>query len=278
MTDKILEKVMVLKPPLKWAGGKRQLLSQLLELMPANYEGYAEPFVGGGALFFALEPENAVLIDKNEELINFYMVLRDDVDALIEDLKKHKNTKEYYYMVRSLDPNQLSKVERASRFLFLIKTGYNGLWRVNSKGQHNVPYGKYRNVNIVDEPTLRRASQLLSTATILHGDFELIRDYAKPGMFIYFDPPYHPVSETANFTKYTADDFTEKDQIRLAQLFKDLDSMGCLLMLSNSDTPFIRELYKDYNITVVKARRAINCRADRRGPITELVIRNYEGR
>ncbi|QUL99287.1 MAG: DNA adenine methylase [Candidatus Fermentithermobacillus carboniphilus] len=264
------------KPPVKWAGGKTGLIPQFEPLFPRKEFGlYAEPFVGGGAVFFHLLPPKAILIDSNEELINFYLVVRNNLEELLSDLKKHKNTSEYYYSIRALDPQVLSPVERASRFLYLNKTAYNGLWRVNSQGKHNVPFGRYKNLKIVDEPNLRLVSAALKSAEILCDDFSRVLDFARAGTFVYLDPPYYPLSDTANFTSYTADAFGAQDQERLAGVFKELDKRGCLVMLSNSDTPFIRQLYSGYDIQVVYARRAINCRADRRGPITELVIRNY---
>jgi len=264
------------RPPVKWAGGKGGLIPQFEPLFPKGpWDLYIEPFVGGGAVFFHLLPLRAVLIDNNEELINFYMVVRDNLEELLVDLRKHENTAEYYYRIRALKPEELTPVERASRFLYLNKTGYNGLWRVNGKGQHNVPFGRYKNPKIVDEPNLRQVSRALARAEILLGDFSLAMNYAKPGTFVYFDPPYHPLSETARFTSYTRDGFDEDDQRRLADVFRQLDRKGCLVMLSNSDTPFIRDLYAGYDIQVVYAKRAINCRGDGRGPITELVIRNY---
>ncbi|AEG16007.1 DNA adenine methylase [Desulfofundulus kuznetsovii DSM 6115] len=264
------------RPPVKWAGGKSQLILQFEPLFPKReYSLYVEPFVGGGAIFFHLLPPRAVLIDSNDELINFYLVVRDNLEALLQDLRRHENTAEYYYRIRALDPGQLTPVERASRFLYLNKTGYNGLWRVNSQGKHNVPFGRYKNPKIVDEPNLRLVSEALKRAEIICGDFSRVLDCADRGAFVYLDPPYHPLSETANFTSYTPDAFGEDDQRRLAEVFRELDRKGCLVMLSNSDTPFIRELYKNYDIQVVYAKRAINCRADKRGPISELVIRNY---
>lgn len=264
------------KPPVKWAGGKGQLITQFEPLFPdKGYDLYLEPFVGGGAVFFHLLPGRAVLIDSSDELINFYLVVRDHLEELLGDLKKHKNTQEYYYAVRAAEPHRLPPVERASRFLFLNKTGYNGLWRVNSGGRHNVPFGRYKNPRIADEENLRLVSRALKKAEILCADFSRVLEYARPGAFVYLDPPYHPVSETASFTSYTACAFKEEDQLRLARIFQKLDSEGCFVMLSNSDTPFIRELYRGYDLQVVYAKRAINSRADRRGPVSELVIRNY---
>ena len=264
------------KPPVKWAGGKTQLLPQFAPLFPRKkYNLYLEPFVGGGAVFFHLLPPAAILIDSNGELINFYRVVRDRLDQLLADLKKHKNTREYYYSIRALDPEKLSPVQRASRFLYLNKTAYNGLWRVNSKGQFNVPYGRYKNPRIIDKENLQLVAEALRGAELIAGDFSCVLDLAPPGAFVYFDPPYYPLTETANFTSYTPGAFTREDQIRLFKAFAELDRRGCLVMLSNSDTPFIRTLYAQYDIQAVAARRAINCRPEGRGPVTELVIRNY---
>lgn len=264
------------KPPVKWAGGKNQLIPQFEPLFPRQtYELYIEPFVGGGAVFFHLLPARAILIDNNPELINFYRVVKENLEPLLNDLRKHRNTAEYYYRLRSLDPENLDQVSRASRFLYLNKTGYNGLWRVNKKGKHNVPFGRYKNPKYADEENLRLVSAALQQTEIVFGDFSLALEYIKRNCFLYLDPPYHPLSVTASFTSYTSNAFGEEDQRRLAEVFRQLDAKGCLVMLSNSDTPFIRKLYEGYDVQAVSARRAINCRAEGRGPITELVIRNY---
>jgi len=264
------------KPPVKWAGGKGQLVSQFEPLFPKQkYDLYIKPFFGGGAVFFHILPLSAILIDNNPELINFYIIVRDELQALLADLEKHQNDKEYYYSIRDLDPDKMDAVSRASRFLYLNKTGYNGLWRVNKKGKHNVPFGCYKNPRIVDKENLLQVSRVLQHAEIVPGDFSKVLDFALPGAFIYLDPPYYPLSETANFTSYTSNSFGEDDQRRLAEVFKQLDERGCQIMLSNSDTSFIRKLYKGYDIKVVYARRAINCCAEKRGPVAELVIRNY---
>jgi DNA adenine methylase len=264
------------KPPIKWAGGKGQLIPQFEPLFPKErYDLYLEPFVGGGAVFLHLLPFRAVLIDSSYELINFYLVVRDNLEELLQELGKHQNTPEYYYRIRALDPELLTRVKRASRFLYLNKTGYNGLWRVNSQGKHNVPFGRYKRPRIADVSNLRLVSEALKRAEIFSDDFHRVLDCALPGSFVYLDPPYHPLSETANFTGYTSGAFGPGDQQRLAAVFRELDQNGCLVMLSNSDTPFVRRLYAGYDIQVVHARRAINSRAGGRGPITELVIRNY---
>jgi DNA adenine methylase len=263
------------RPPVKWAGGKGQLLPQFELLFPRRFTVYHEPFFGGGAVFFHLLPERAVLIDINPELMNFYRVLRDRLEELLADARRHKNEAGYYYQVRSMEPEQMDPVARASRFLYLNKTAYNGLWRVNRQGRHNVPFGRYKNPRIVDEKNLRAVSEALKRAEILLDDFGRVLDFARPGDFVYFDPPYYPLSRTANFTDYTAESFGPEDQKRLARVFRELDRRGCLVMLSNSDTTFIRDLYRGYDVRVVYAKRAINCQAEGRRPISELVIRNY---
>lgn len=275
-TSRVAEVAAKAKPPIKWAGGKGQLLTQFKELYPKKKYGlYIEPFLGGGAVFFDLCPEKAVLMDCNPELINLYNTIKYDLAGLIEDLKKHRNEKDYYYEVRAQAPNDMTRIERASRFLFLNKTSFNGLWRVNKQGKHNVPFGKYKNPKILDETNLQAVKQALQKAEVILRDFDYVLQYAQPGAFVYLDPPYHPLSETASFTSYTAGSFGVHDQERLADVFRELDKMGCYVMLSNSDTPLIKKLYKGYKINKVEAKRAINCRADRRGVINELVVRNY---
>lgn len=266
-------------PFVKWAGGKKQIIHELIKRIPDEFNVYYEPFVGGGALLFELLPEKAVIGDKNYELINAYVVVKNDVEALIKELKKHesKNCKDYYYRIRSLDPEKLDPVERAGRFIYLNKTCYNGLWRVNSKGQFNVPFGRYRNPKICDEKNLRAVSDYLNRADvkIIHGDYRETLKTAGKGDFIYLDPPYAPVSRTANFTRYLKEDFTLEDQKVLSEVFRELDKRGCSVMLSNSDTDFIRELYRGYVVERISANRFINCVAEKRKNHTELIIRNY---
>ena len=266
------------RPPIKWAGGKSQLLARFKDFFPAHFDLYIEPFLGGGAVFFHLLPLNAVLIDNNEELINLYQVIRDDLEKLLSSLEEHQNTAEYFYKIRALNPQQLAKIERASRFLYLNKTAYNGLYRVNKQNKFNVPFGYYQKPRIKDEENLRQVQYALKNAAIILGDFTLALHYAKKAAFVYLDPPYQPLSKTANFTGYTSEGFDEDSQVRLAELFYQLDKEGCLVMLSNSDTPFIRNLYEDYFIDEVFARRSVNSKADKRGAISELIIRNYQER
>ncbi len=266
------------KPFVKWAGGKRQIIDELIRRVPKIFGTYFEPFVGGGALLFELQPEKAVIGDTNFELINAYLVIRDKVEELIEDLKRHKNEKEYYYRMRSLDPETLDPVKRASRFIYLNRTCYNGLWRVNSKGEFNVPFGRHKNPKICDEENLRAVSEYLRRADIkiVCGDYKETLKEAKEGDFVYLDPPYAPVSGTSRFTKYTGKGFSLKDQEELAEVFRELDRRGCYVMLSNSDTEFVRKLYRGYIIERVSANRFINCVAKKRKNHTELIIRNYK--
>ncbi len=268
---------------IKWAGGKEQLLKQYDILFPKKFNGYYEPFVGGGAVFFYIKqkfnPKRIMISDINSELIDTYKIIRDEPEKLIIELKQHKEYhtiegKKYYLTIRSADPKLLPKLERAARFIYLNKTCYNGLYRVNSKGQFNVPMGKYKNPDIVQEEKIIFASELLKDVVIKNMSFEKILNYAKKGDFVYFDPPYYP-EKKSSFTKYNKDNFLEDEQKKLYAVFKKLDEKGVLVMLSNSNTDFIKELYKDYNIHFVSANRMINSNANGRGKIKEVVITNY---
>ena len=270
-------------PVLKWVGGKRQLLEDIAKHIPDKFINDYEHVLGGGAALFAHQPSNAVVNDINEELINVYIVIRDHLEELIEDLKKHKNEADYYYKIRELDRdkkkyNQLSKIEKASRIIYLNKTCYNGLFRVNRQGEFNSPFGKYKNPNIVNETTLSAVSNYFNKAKITFkcGDFEeAVKDIRK-GSFVYFDPPYDPVSDSANFTGYDKGGFDRDEQIRLKKLCDKLNSRGVKFLLSNSATDFILDLYKDYNITIVGAKRAINSKGNKRGEVNEVLVKNYE--
>ena len=266
-------------PFLKWAGGKGQLLSQLEPFFPpaGSYGRYFEPFLGGGAVFFHLQPRRAMLSDLNAELINAYEVIRDRLDELLKSLRKHQDDTEYYYRVRALRPEDLTAVQRASRFIFLNKRCYNGLYRVNSKGLFNVPIGRYKSPpRIFDEQNLRNISLLLRRAEMRVASYEMALERATRGDFVYLDPPYQPLSATAYFTGYTKDSFDEKDQVRLAQLLDELDRRGARFMLNNHDTPLQRRLYSRFRIEEATASRMINSRADRRGGVTELIVINYD--
>ena len=266
-------------PIVKWVGGKRQLMFELLKNMPTKYNRYFEPFIGGGALFFELQPENAYISDMNEELINLYSVVRDDVDGLIEDLEKHEVSKEYFLNIRNIDRtkmfSKLSNIKRASRFIYLNRTCFNGLYRVNSQGQFNVPFGNYSNPRIIDENNLKNCSELLKNTEIKVADFSEILTKVQKGDFVYFDPPYVPLNDTSSFTSYTKAGFDIDMQFKLRDVCDELDSMGVKFMLSNSDTKLVNELYSNYEIKKVFATRAVNANADGRGKITEVLVRNY---
>lgn len=280
-----------LKPFLKWAGGKRQLMPVLMEHFPRSpIRTYYEPFIGGGAVLFHLQPKGAIVGDSNPELVNCYEVIRDSVESLIEELRVHADAmardpadEAYYYRVRALDRESrfegLPAIERAARIIFLNKTCYNGLFRVNSRGQFNAPFGRYKNPNVLDEAGLRSVSRYLRTSQtqIRHSDFEGIVRLAGEGDFVYLDPPYDPVSETASFTGYSANGFGKEDQQRLKRCMDEATARGCMAMQSNASTPFVHDLYDDprYRIVVVPAGRAINSRASGRGKVDEVIIMNY---
>jgi len=273
------------KPFVKWVGGKRQLLKQFRELglyPPDGFDPikntYFEPFTGGGAVFFDLLPKKAELSDFNKELVTTYNVIKNDVESLIKVLKKHKYEKEYFLKVRAQKVDKLSDVQIAARFIYLNRTGFNGMYRVNSRGEFNVPFGQYNNPLICDEENLHRVSKSLQKVSIKHQDYKEVLKRAKSGDFIYFDPPYYPVSKTASFTSYIAESFLDKEQIELRDTFVELHKRGCFVMLSNSDTPFINKIYsaiKGVKINKIFATRAINSKASGRGKITEVLITNY---
>jgi len=269
----------------KWAGGKRQLIPVLEQHIPENYGTYFEPFLGGGAMLFHVVTNNpkqkCIVSDLNSDLVLAYITVRDKVDDLISSLKNHsknyfKNSKSYYYETRDSEPK--SQVEKTSRLIFLNRTCFNGLYRVNSKGKFNVPLGRYTNPNIVNEDNLRSVSQVLQSKKIQIScrDFSAIIDDAKKNDFVYFDPPYQPVSSTANFTSYTNRDFTYDDLKRLYKLCKKLDSKGCKFVLSNSNSKEVLEIFlNDWKISEIEANRAINSNSKKRTGHSELIIKNY---
>lgn len=272
------------KPFVKWAGGKRQIINKLKRYVPDEFDTYYEPFIGGGALLFELSPRRAVINDSNEELMNVYSVLCDE-----EKFKKMCNVlnhyekehcEEFYYDIRNKDRNKnaykrLSDYTRAARTIYLNKACFNGLYRVNSKNEFNVPFGKKERVNTYDGGNLITVSNYLTMndVEILSVDFEQSVKNAKKGDFIYFDPPYD--SETSTFNSYTEDGFGKDEQIRLAKVFKELDSRGCYVMLSNHNTSLINDLYKNFNIHVIEAKRNINSNGKKRGKVKEVIITNF---
>lgn len=299
------------KPFLKWAGGKNQLLDEFLIRFPNGLKTdeinkYIEPFIGGGAVFFDVaqrfDLDDCYIFDINEELILTYKVIKNNMAELIEVLKNFEskylgfdgeNRQLFYYEIREqfnqnkikIDFGEYNRdwIERAAQIIFLNKTCFNGLFRVNSKGGFNVPFGKYKNPKILNEDNLERASRLLNKTNIYVGDFTECEPFVDNHTFVYFDPPYRPLNLSSSFTSYSKDNFNDKDHIRLANFYKLLDSKGAKLMLSNSDPKnenvddeFLDELYSDYNIERVPARRAINCNGEKRGAISELIVTNYE--
>jgi DNA adenine methylase len=276
-------KNILVAPIIKWVGGKRQLLAAIQQYVPSQYNIYYEPFIGGGAVLFALQPKKAVVNDINDELINLYRVVMEDVAALITDLEKHQNNAVYFYHIRELDRDKqkyhnLTAVEKASRLIYLNKTCYNGLFRVNRAGEFNTPFGSYKNPKIVNAAALKAVSAYFNRADITLGnqDFEAVLQTARKGDFVYLDPPYDPVSDTANFTGYDRGGFDRQEQRRLKRVCDDLTRREVQFLLSNSATPFIKELYREYRLKIIQAKRAINSDPDKRGAIDEVLVRNFE--
>ncbi|MEO7113145.1 MAG: DNA adenine methylase [Polyangiaceae bacterium] len=273
-----------MRPIVKWAGGKTKLLAQLVARMPGEMRTYAEPFSGGAALFFAIADQSekyarkfdrAILADRNEDLVITYNAVKHDADAVIRELAEYKYDRDLFYATREKDPKTLTDPARAARLLFLNRTCFNGLWRVNSKGKFNVPFGRYKNPTICDADALRAASRALARADIVHSDFaDVTRDLGR-GDFIYFDPPYAPVSSTADFTAYAAGGFGHDDQVRLTTEVEALQRRGALVMLSNADTPATRALYKGFTLAVVGVSRSINSDASKRGETAELIVTTW---
>jgi len=262
-------------PFLKWAGGKTSLLPELLRHVPAKgLRRYHEPFVGGGALFFAVAPRRAVLSDNNAELVHCYVQVRDNVYRVLEALARHIYEKEHYQSIRALEPLRLSPAERAARFIYLNKTCFNGLWRVNRAGRFNVPIGRYTNPRFHDPSALLSASAALKGVEIRHSGFEDALARTSPGDFVYLDPPYDPVSPSSSFASYTADGFTWDDQKRLARACMALNRRGVRFLLSNSATERIREIYAGFEQRLVRAPRFINSKAGARGRVEELLVFN----
>lgn len=248
------------RPILKWAGGKSQMLGELLPRVPKKYGRFIEPFFGGGAMFFALRPANAIIADSNPELINLYRTVAFNVDGVIACLKKHKNDEDWFYEVRAQDATKLSPEQAAARTIYLNKTCYNGLYRVNKKGGFNTPYGRYVNPRICDEEGLCSASSLLQRATIVCGDYKtVLREHARSGDFVFLDPPYLPVSVNSDFKRYTKEQFHEEDHVALAEEVNRLHGLGCPVILTNSNHPLVHDLYGHYEIDVINTKRHISC-------------------
>ncbi len=274
----------VCKPFIKRVGGKRQLLDQLTRFFPKKFNNYFEPFVWGGAVFFHLrnfywDNFQATISDINSDMIITYNTIKNDVQSLIKELKTYPYDKNFYMEIRNRDRdpdfNKRSNIQKSARFIYMNKTGFNWLYRENSQGFNNVPFGRYNNPKICDEETLLNDQKALQNTIILNQDFELVLKKAKKWDFIYFDPPYDTLTATANFTWYNKGGFDKEEQIRLFKTYQALDKMWCLLMLSNHNTQFINNLYRDYKRITVFASRMVNVKAGRRWPIEETIIFNY---
>jgi DNA adenine methylase len=273
------------RPIVKWVGGKGQLLNQLEPLFPKNFNNYFEPFLGGGAVFFHLKPSRAHLNDLNQKLISALESIQmnpEGVINILENLQDEFNSRDiseqknlFYFLRNKFNFEKNHKLEKAAILIFLNKTCFNGMYRENSRGEFNTPFGSYKNPTILDEPNILAVSDALKNVRLTSQSFEGAVEDAKKTDFIYFDPPYHPLTKTANFTGYHENDFREADQVRLSETVKELNKKGCYVMLSNSDTKFIKNLYKGFRIEKVLANRQINCKATGRGKINELVIMNY---
>ena len=261
------------KPLLKWAGGKRQLLDIILKNFPPKFNKFIEPFVGGGALFFYLNKRNSIISDTNEELINLYNQVAKNPRSIIRNIKKFKNTKNFFYKTRKKNPN--NNILKASRIIYLNRTCFNGLYRVNRKGEFNVPYGNYKNVSFVDKQNLAKASKLLKQTKILNEDYKkILIKYAKKGDLIFLDPPYFPISKYSDFKRYTKEQFYLKDHINLAKLFSELDKKGCYLILTNSKNKEILKLYNNYNIQIFDTQRIINKIGSKRTG-KDILVKNF---
>ncbi|WAI01354.1 DNA adenine methylase [Methanogenium organophilum] len=275
----------MLRPVVKWAGGKRQILPEIVKRLPINWDVYYEPFIGGAALLIELNNSKkinkAIISDINLELINLYNVIKKSPEDLLQELQsgKYQNDQEIFYQFRDhfneIKAKDEFDIERASIFIYLNRHCFNGLWRVNKKNNYNVPFGRYKNPKLADNKMIHGLSQLFQKVNIRNEDFEVVVADAKEGDFVYFDPPYMPLSDTAHFTNYTSNGFSYDDQVRLAETYKRLAEKGVSVMLSNSDAPAIHELYGDFNISVIRANRSINSDASKRTGVTEVIVTNY---
>jgi DNA adenine methylase len=272
----------LVQPFVKWVGGKRQLIKEISKYIPKGNYKYYEPFVGGGAIFFDLQPKNAIINDYNSELINTYNVIKNNVEELIGYLKTYPNDEEFYYKMRESDRKEeyenWPEIKKASRFIYLNKTCYNGLYRVNQAGYFNTPFGRYKNPNIVNDVVLKAVSKFLNENNIVikSGDYKEVLKGIKKNSFVYLDPPYDPVSHSSNFTGYTMGGFGKDQQIELKEVCDELNKKKIKFLLSNSNTEFIRNLYDGYNIEIVNANRSINSVASKRGEVEEVLVRNYD--
>ncbi len=271
----LFPKEISIKPFLKWAGGKTQLLAELHKHVPKNYNQYIEPFIGGGAMYFNLNPDKAIISDSNEELVITYKEVKSDVESIISLLKSFEHDEEFYYNMRSLEPKELGESYRAARLIYLNKTCFNGLYRVNKKGQFNVPYGK-GNGSFLNEEVLRNAHEFLQGTTIVKGDYlDVLNEFATEGDFVFLDPPYYPVGRHSDFKRYTTEFFYHDDQVRLRNEFERLVNLGCKVVLTNSDHEVVLDLYSKFKIEIIETRRMISSNAKTRTGRDIIVVGGY---
>lgn len=271
-SERLFSEFEIQKPFLKWAGGKTQMISDILKFAPKNFNKYIEPFIGGGAVYFNLNHPQSIISDLNEELVITYKQVKENIVEVIDILEKYNNNEDFYYKTRALDVNKLSYSERAARLIYLNKTCFNGLFRVNKKGEFNVPYGK-RSGSFLNKDNLIGASNYLQDTEIHHSDYKsVLKKFAKKGDFVFLDPPYQPVGKFSDFKRYTKEFFYENDQIELAEIFKELTNKGCYVMLTNSDHPLILELYKDFQIEIIETKRLISRNPKTRTGIDIIVL------
>jgi DNA adenine methylase Dam len=272
----LFPKDVAIKPFLKWAGGKTQLLKELHKYVPNSYNKYIEPFIGGGAMFFSLNSHESIIADSNEELIITYRNVKEDVNSVIEHLETFEHSEEFYYNIRSLDPHEMEYSHRAARLIYLNKTCFNGLYRVNKKGKFNVPYGK-GNGSFLNKEVLRNASEFLAETTIINGDYlDVLNEFATEGDFIFLDPPYYPVGKYSDFKRYTKELFYPEDQIKLKKEFERLVNLGCKVVLTNSDHDVILDLYSEFKIDIIETRRMISSNSKTRKGKDIIVVGGYD--
>lgn len=272
----LFPKDVAIKPFLKWAGGKTQLLTELHKHIPNSFNKYIEPFIGGGAMFFSLNPYESIIADSNEELVITYRQIKNAVESVIEHLETFEHNEEFYYNIRSLNTNELEDSFRAARLIYLNKTCFNGLYRVNKKGQFNVPYGK-GNGSFLNKEVLRNANEFLAETTIINGDYlDVLNEFAAEGDFIFLDPPYYPVGKYSDFKRYTKEFFYHDNQVQLKQEFDRLVNIGCKVVLTNSDHEVILDLYSDYQIDIIETRRMISSNSKTRKGKDIIVVGGYD--
>lgn len=263
----------IINPILKWAGGKRQLLPELIKFLPKKFNNYIEPFIGGGALYFYLNYNNSIINDSNSEIINLYNEIKNNPNSILKELTKYKNDEDFYYLIRKTYPK--TNLKRAARIIYLNRTCFNGLYRVNKKGDFNVPYGKYKKVRFIDKNNLFLASKLLKKSKIFNKDYKyILKNFCNKKDLVFLDPPYLPISKYSDFKRYTKEQFSLEDHVELSAYYNELDKKGCYLILTNSNNEIITKLYNKFKIKIIKTKRNINSKGSKRTG-EDIVITNF---